>query len=303
MRTSLTQQIQSQLAYINSAVTKLSEAQTHTISGKRILRASEDVSGTNRALSLRTAISKTDQFADNISVSKPFLLAAEKAVADLVKAVRSVRDIAVAAASPDVTGGSGQNYIAQLDNILNQMLDIANTKHMDQYVFSGTATDVPAVTLDASGNYVYTGDSGTRRIQILSWVSQPINIPGSALFNFDGSAGAGTSDLFAMVGRLKEAIAGGDAKAVSEQLSNIDANLDNLLTCSAKLGSWIARMDRAQDLLADTKMKLQEMLSDTEDIDLAKSITELKSYENIYQAALLTSSRILSISLANLALK
>lgn len=303
MRTSLTQQIQNQLSYINSAVTKLSEAQTRTISGKRIIRASDDVSGTNRSLSLRTSISKTDQFADNISVSKPMLLTAENALADLVKAVRSIRDIAISAASPDVIGGSGQNYIAQLDNILNQILDLANTKHMDQYVFSGTATDTPAVTLDASGTYSYTGDSGIRRVQILSWVSLPANIPGSTVFNFDGSAGPNTTDLFTMVNQLKEAIASGDAKAVSAQLDNIDANLDNLLTCSARLGSWVARVDRAQDLLAETKMRLQEMISDTEDIDLAKAVTELKTYENIYQAALLISSRILNISLANLTLQ
>lgn len=303
MRTSLIQQVQNQLVYINSAATKLSDAQKRTISGKKILLASDDVSGANRALGLRSSISKVDQFADNINVARPFLSAAESALGDLIKAVRSVRDIAIAAASPDLTGNSGQNYIAQLENILDLMLDLANSKHVDQYLFSGTATDTPAVQCDASGNYVYAGNAEVRRVQVLSWVSLPINVPGMSLFNFDGSAGEGTTDLFTMVKQLKDAIASGDATAVSNQLSNIDANLDNLLTCSARLGSWSSRMEKAQALLSDTKTRLQEMLSDIEDIDLAQAVTELKTYENIYQAALLTSSRILDVSLASFMLK
>ena len=58
-------------------------------------------------------------------------------------------------------------------------------------------------------------------------------------------------------------------------------------------------MDRAKEVLADSRVRLQEMLSDTEDIDLSKAVVELKSQENIYQAALLISSRMLDLSLAS----
>jgi len=300
MRTSLSQQIQSQMYYVDVASSRLLEAQMRAISGKRILRPSDDVPGTNRGLSLRTAISNVDQFTNNIVVSKPLLGAADNAVADLVKAVRGVRDIAVAAANPDYTGGARDAYAAQLDDILAQMEDIANSKHMDQYLFSGTATDTaPLVTQAGPNPYSYAGNSGTRRTQVLSWVSLPVNIPGDRLFNFDQGAGAGTTDLFTMVTQLRDVIRSGSTAQISAQIDNVDANLDNLLSCEAQLGSWEARMDRAKEVLADSRVRLQEMLSDTEDIDLSKAVVELKSQENIYQAALLISSRMLDLSLAS----
>jgi flagellar hook-associated protein 3 FlgL len=301
MRTSLSLQIQTSLMYMDVATSRLVEAQTRAASGKRINRPSDDVPGTNRGLSLRSAISITDQFTNNIVVSTPLLAATQNAMADLVKAVRSVRDIAVAAANPDVTNSTKTAYLAQLDDILGQMADVANTKHLDQYVFSGTATNTPPITPQAGPNpYAYAGDSGARRVQVLSWVTLPVNVPGDRLFNFNGAAGPGTTDIFTMVTQLRDRIASGDARLVSAELDNIDANLDNMLACSAQVGSWASRMERAKSTLEDTKVRLQSMLSDTEDIDLPQAVVDLKTQENVYQAALAISSRMLDLSLASM---
>lgn len=287
--------------YMDVASNRLVESQTRAVSGKRILRPSDDVPGTNRGLTLRSAINTNDQFTNNIVVSTPLVAATDNAIADIIDAVKSVRDIAVAAATPDVTGSAKTSYLAQLDDILGQMVDVANTKHLDQYVFSGTATTTPPLRAQSGSQpYAYAGNSGVRRTQVLQWVTLPVNIPGDRLFNFDGSAGNGTTDVFTMVTRLRDAVASGSAKDISGQLDNVDANLDNLLTCSAQLGSWAARMERAEEVLGDTKVRLQEMLSDTEDIDLPQAVVALKTQENVYQAALAISGRMLDLSLASL---
>lgn len=301
MRTSLSLQIQTSLMYMDVASERLTNAQAQAVSGKRIRKPSDDVPGTNRGLSLRSAISISDQFTNNIVVSKPLIGATMNAMADLVRAVRSVRDIAVAAANPDVTDSTKTAHIAQLDDILGQMADVANSKHLDQYIFSGTATDTaPLIAQNGNQPFAYAGNSGSRVTQVLSWVTLPVSVPGDRLFNFNGAAGEGSTDLFTMVKQLRDVIAAGDPKAVSAELDNIDANLDNLLSCSAQVGSWSARMDRAKDTLADTKVRLQEMLSDTEDVDLPQAVVELKTMENVYQAALAVSSRMLDMSLASM---
>jgi len=301
VRTTLNLQAKSALIYTDIASTRLADAQERLATGKRIRRPSDDVPGTNAGLSLRSSIRMTEQLANNIVVTKPLLSAAQDAVADLVKVTKLVRDIAIAAANPELTGSTRTAYLSQLDDILNQMVDLANTKHLDQYIFSGTATNTaPLVAQSGPQPYAYAGNSDVRRVQILAWVTLPTAIPGDRLFNFDGSAGTGTTDLFTMVAQLKSAIASGDSKAVSAELNNIDANLNNLLACNAQLGSWIARIDRSNEVLADTKVRLQEMLSQTEDIDLAEATLKLKTQEHIYQAALIVSSRMLNLSLASL---
>ena len=148
--------------------------------------------------------------------------------------------------------------------------------------------------------YAYNGDSGVRRTQILSGVTVALNIPGDRAFNFDGQAGAGTTDVFTMVTQLRDAIADGSVSDVSSQVDNIDANLDNVLGCRSRVGSWTMRMERAQSVLTDTKLSLQHLLSDQEDIDLPKAVLDMQIQENVYQAALGVSSRILNLSLASL---
>lgn len=300
MRTSMTQQIQAALIYTDNASSRLLDAQSHTVSGKRIMKPSDDVPGTNRALSLRSAINTTEQYTNNIVVTKPRVTATEAALSDMADAVKAVRNVALKAADTEFTQGTRDACVSELNDILRQMADIANTKHLDQFIFSGTATDGPAVQQQADGSYQYAGDLGVKTTQVLSWVSLPVNIPGSKVFNFDLSAGADTTDVFTMVQQLADAIKTGTPEDVSAQLDNIDANLDNLLSCTAQVGSWSARMDRSNEVLSDTTIRLKEMLSDTEDVDVTSAVVELKTQENVYQTALAVTSRMLDLSLASL---
>jgi len=297
MRTSLNLQVQNSLISIARASDNLTAAQLHGTSGKRILKPSDDIPGTERALSLRSAIKTVNQLADNNLVAKPALQTAEAALNEVTKIINSVRDIAVGANNSAVMDKSA--YLAQLDDISAQLLDVANTKYMDQCIFNGTATNKPAVTAEAGEPpvYAYTGNAGVKKTQILSWVSVPTNIPGSKVFNFDGSAGADSTDLFTMIARVRSAVESEDATALSNELKNIDANLDNVLSCRSRVGSWMQRMDDARSLLQDTKSTMMGLLSDVEDIDLPSAVIELQTQENIYQAALAINLRVMNMSL------
>ena len=301
MRISLSLQVQNSLLNISRAAQGLTDAQNRVATGKRILKASDDVPGTDRALTLRSAISTIDQLSDNTLISRPLLQTTDGALASLYNSIKSVQTKALAAANGSVADDVRQTYLEQLDSIMESIADTANTRYLDQYVFSGTATDRPAVTAQAgSPPYAYNGDAGVKRVQVLSWVSVPANIPGSQVLNFDGSAGAGATDMFTMVSQVRDAVASGSVDSISAQLDNIQKNMDNVLSCRSRIGSWIQRIDSADRVLSDTKARMQELLSNEEDADLPSAIIEFKTQENVYQAALSVSVQILSLSLASL---
>ena len=279
----------------------LTDAETRAASGKRILKASDDVSGTDRALSLRSAISTVGQLTDNNTVSKPVLQMAESALNDVTTAITSVQTLAMKANNGTLDADDKTSILSQLDQVTSKLEGLANTRYMDQYIFSGTATDQPTVTAQSgTPPYTYTGNDEVKTVQILSGVSIPTNIPGSSIFNFDGSAGSGSTDLFTMVADVKQAITSGDSDQLSAQLENIQSNLNNVLSCRSRLGSWTQRIEDAQSTLSDTKDTMQQLLSDTEDIDLPTAIIQLQTQQNAYQAALLVSSKVLNLSLASL---
>ena len=131
--------------FTSAASNKLMDAQNHAASGKRILRPSDDVPGTNRALTLRSGINTVNQFANNITVSKPLVDAAENAMSDMVKIIRKIRDLTVKAATPDYTGTATDTYIAELNGFMSQLADIANTSRIAAVIAAGHLYDRAAL--------------------------------------------------------------------------------------------------------------------------------------------------------------
>lgn len=297
MRSSLSLQVHNSLMSLALATDGLADAQTRVATGKRIVRASDDIPGTDQALTLRSAISNTDQLTNNILVSMPILKTADAALSDVTDIITKVRDITLRAAN----GSSTESDITELNGLLEELASSANTRYMDQYIFSGTASNKPTVTAQAGPPpYAYTGNSGSIKTQVLSGINVATNIPGATVFNFDGSAGPGTTDMFTMITRVRDAISSGNTTTISAELNNVKDNLYNVLDCRSKIGSRLQRMERAQNILADTKVRMQQLLSDIEDADLPEAVIQLKTQENVYQAALSVSSRMMDMSLASL---
>lgn len=297
MRTTLNLQVQNSLSNIQDVSQKLSDSSTRVSTGKNILRASDDVSGTQQSLSLRSSISNISQLSDNTDIADSVLGITDSALGDIYDAILSVQSIAQKAASD--TSSDASSYITQLDGIMSQLSDLANTQYSNQYIFSGTAIDQPAVT-ESSGTYTYTGNTGSRNVQILTSVSIPVNVSGSTVFNFDGSAGDGTTDVFTMITDLETAINSGDKTEISNQLTNINDNMNNVLTCRSKIGTLEQRVEQAQSILSNSSTNLEQLLSDTEDADMAQALVDFQTQMNVYQAATSVSSLVMKTSMASL---
>ncbi|MFQ3550151.1 MAG: flagellin [Armatimonadota bacterium] len=300
MRTSLQQRLQTAMIYMEHSSKNLYDSQAKTVSGKRILKPSDDVPGTSRAMQLRSTLNTMKQYMNNIDVSMPALKATEAALGQVTDALQVVNQIAIAAAN-DITDDR-QAYVAQLNDILDNLMDVANTKHAEQFIFSGTATNEFTITKGPlpTDPYVCNPNVNVKKAQVLSWVSLPTNVPGQSVFNFDGSAGAGTTNVFQMIIDLRDSIAAADTPAISAHLDNIQANLNNALSIRARVGSWMQRMERAKDTLLDSDTRVRTMLSDVEDIDLPEAIVQLKTHELVYQTALSVTQRVLDVSLAGM---
>ncbi len=165
---------------------------------------------------------------------------------------------------------------------------------MDQYVFSGTATDKPAVTSPG-------GAAALRIYGRLGRQESPGAELGKRADEYSRQQGASistaareqaTTDLFTMVANVRDAVASGDVNAVERQLDNINANLDNVLSCRSRVGSWMQRIDNAHRCTWRTaRSEWRRLLSDEEDVDLPSAVIQLQTQQNVYQAALSVSSQ------------
>lgn len=112
-------------------------------------------------------------------------------------------------------GQGGQNArdraAAEINDILEQMVALANTKHVDQYIFGGNNTaDIPYIVQRSGGEITavdYCGSSENRSIEAAPGVFSLISFAGENLFSADSrstpvfygstgaAAGTGTSNV------------------------------------------------------------------------------------------------------------
>jgi flagellin-like hook-associated protein FlgL len=190
--------------------------------GKQIHRPSDDPVRVIRSMQYRSAIMQNEQFVSNVKEAQSWMEISDQAVGDLSDLVSQAKSIVVRAIAPNSEIG----YAAaakQLDGLIDQAVQVANTKIGDRYVFAGqmdkTQPFQRVLLEDPLGRsdlkvdtVVYYGDD-----QKISMVTQAglanvardgINLTGNDLFGRTDSTGTqygqATTDVFNMLIRVKE---------------------------------------------------------------------------------------------------
>lgn len=301
MRVTFNMMSQRVLRDIMSTSERLMDAQTRASSGKRILKPSDDVSGTGRALSLRSSLNDIAQYLTNSDMVKSQLGVTSSAMDKIVSLVSQVQNKAMEAGNGAANAEASQAIANELDEISNSLVAAGNTQFSGKYIFAGSMTDQQPIipSADPAVPYSYNGNSTVMSVQISPWTTANTNVLGSAVFNMGSSAAPGSPDIFSTIKLLKDEVLAGNVTAVSARLGDIKANLDNVIALRSEVGAKMNTLDSANNSLLDSKGSLSELLSKTEDCDVADAILNLQMRENMYQAAVSTASRVLNLSLAD----
>jgi flagellar hook-associated protein 3 FlgL len=275
------------------AVSKLQQQLT---SGKTINRPSDDPTGTNTSLVTRQGLASNAQQARNISDGKTFLNATDSTLQSMLSQVQNVRALAVQALNGGATDSSAAKDIAtQITGLRQSLLGLANTVVQGRPIFGGVTSGSSAY--DADGTYVGAGDGTnpatamSRRVSDVESIR--VDVSGPEAFG-DPSSG---KDLFAVVGNIASDVS--DNGTLQGDLADLDAVIQRMTTSLADVGTRSARMDTAASINTSQQLNLQTLQSQTEDIDLAKTIMNLQMQQNSYQAALSATAKSLTPTLVD----
>jgi flagellar hook-associated protein 3 FlgL len=96
---------------------------------------------------------------------------------------------------------------------------------------------------------------------------------------------------------LASALKTDDQEGTGLLIGALDKSIEHLLTSRATAGARGIRLETTAARLTNQELDFTELLSDVEDIDLPTAVTQLATYENGYQAALMAASKIIQPSL------
>jgi len=139
----------------------------------------------------------------------------------------------------------------------------------------------------------YQGDTNNFEIAIGAQNRLVINQVGSAAVGGD----QGNNDLFQILAQLKSSLEANDSGDVGASLEKLRSYESHSTSILASLGASLDRVGMKENVYGTLKDELTQQISDRGDTDLVAAANLLQTKQNAYQAALLSSSKIMSMSL------
>ncbi|MDA8233879.1 MAG: flagellar hook-associated protein FlgL [Clostridia bacterium] len=274
---------------LNNNTRALDQLQERLSTGKDLNRPSDDPVGLVGALRLRTGLTESAKYLDNVNDGLAWLQTTDIALGQVGDILQRVRELTISGAS-DVLPQQARDAIAKEVNELSfQLLQVSNTTHGDKFIFSGYRTNQPAFGVGG----VYNGSPTPSPIEFEVGVNvkMAVNVEGERIFKT-------IPDAFQILTDIATDLSTGNTVNLSgPRIAELDAVMDRILSIRAEVGAKTNRLELTETRLQDSKLNLTDLLSKTEDANIGETITQLKMQENVYRASLGSGARIIQPTL------
>ncbi|MFC4711671.1 flagellar hook-associated protein FlgL [Planococcus dechangensis] len=285
----VTQQMmhQNSVRHMQQNLGRFEKTNMQAASGKMLQKPSDDPQGVAKAMSLKSALSASQQFERNVGEAKLWLDETDRSVQAMINVTQRVRELGVQGANGSLSPEDRQVIASEVEVLSEQLRQFANSKVDGHYLFNGANTKQQPFTAPAAGEAAFFGQAKT--VKLGEGLQLEVGVMPDALIGKQDDEG----NLFRVVEQLAQ-----NLKTGSEvNLAGIDRAMERLLTAAAENGARQNRVEATENRLLDAKLSLGSALSSIEDVDYAEILIKLKSEESIYQASLSSSAKMLQPSL------
>lgn len=279
---SIFEAVKYQLARITE---EMSNASRIVATGKRVNELSDDPVGITQGLTIKTALANIEQLERNISLGNSWLVASESALSQAQGIVSDLKALSVQMASATQNAVQRTSAAQTVDNMLKEIISLANTAVSGRYIFGGTKTD----TIPFSQDGTYNGNNDAFTIKSDKNATMAVGSDGSTVF----------TALLTTLSTFKTDLENNDISGIQNAMDNLDTDFDTITKKISDVGSKMMRMEVKGRILEDMNLSNTERLSKIEDADIAEAIMNLKSVEFAYQATLASSAKIMTMSLVD----
>lgn len=164
-----------------------------------------------------------------------------------------------------------------------------------QVAFSGTWVTGDSFTISVYQPISYQGDDNNLELGIGRNSRMAVSLVGGEVVGGTG----GANDLFQIMANLKSNLEANDAAGVGARLQELKDYQANLTSSLAGLGAALNRVTAKQSAYDNLNQQLTTDIANKGDTDLVAAATTLANQQLAYQAALQSSSKVMSLSLVN----
>jgi flagellar hook-associated protein 3 FlgL len=273
--------------------TQQSRLQNQVGTGQRIFQPEDDPSAVGRVLNLESEARQIKQYTHNsdraLEISRATFsgLQSLKRISDRGTEIGTLGNGAV---SPEAMAA----YASEVDQLVEQGLQLANSTLGNDYLFAGTAVDAaPFVAArDTAGRITSVTYAGNTASSAIPLSSTSEIAPGSS-----GDTNLGLRDFLNQLIALRDGLKAGSQTAVETAQTGLIAAEDVLVSALGEHGGVQTRIEASRTQLGDLATSIETLVSNETDADLPSTIVKLTQTQTAYQAALQSAASIMRLSL------
>ncbi|MFH0880571.1 MAG: flagellar hook-associated protein FlgL [Lentisphaerota bacterium] len=233
--------------YIINNRNSVFDIQQKIASGKKILNPSDDPNGYDTIVRLEDSLACIQQYDRNAVQLKNELLNTDGTLQQVTDVLHRVSELIVTASNGTTPPEDRQTISKEVDQLLEDMVNLANSNPEGRYIFGGLRTNAQpyVVTRDANGQIVdvtYQGNQDVRQVEVGKNAFVPANIPGTDAAGGMAVFQSQNQDVFSDLIQLRDRLAAGE-NPVDPEFFTADPAADLLTTTKLYRTGSLVRVD------------------------------------------------------------
>lgn len=262
------------IASINRLSGDLQTIQSKISTGKKQLRTSDDPATAAQIIFAKEQKVMLEGYNKNIDRAKSKLMQSESAIATSINALNRAYELSLQAKN-DTNSPEDRAIIAmEVSSLRDEILNLANSRDSSgAYLFAGFKVTQQPFSVEIDGTITSNGDRGSHQVQTSSTRKSATGIDGQAVF-LGVRHGKTVESIFetfgALISDLKE------DRINDQSIAKFTNAINHLNVQQTKIGTLINGLDQQKDVNEKRVLLMDQDLSNMEDADLSKLVTELQ---------------------------
>lgn len=284
-------------ANLSNIQAKQLQLQNQISTGKRILTPSDDPIASAQLLELKNSQNINSEYTNTRKTAENNLNSVDSILGTIADRITSIKSSITAANKSTLSSTDRKAIAVQLQNDLENLIALGNTKDSNgDYMFAGHSvktkpfSDAPSLAIPITAyTGAYAGDTNDRKVQVSSAREMGLSEAGSKFFTT--TAPNTSPDIFVTLSKVIGALNDPNTPSttlvsdLSSSGSTIDATMENVLTSRASVGARLNELEALNSGGSALDLEYQKNISDLEDLDYSKALSEVSKQATILDAA------------------
>ncbi|APH03576.1 flagellar hook-associated protein FlgL [Bacillus weihaiensis] len=276
------------LKNLSKSYSNMGKYQDQLATGKKINRPSDDPVVAIKGMFYRTNLTEVEQYKRNLNEGYQWMESSEQGIEHATQVTQRIRELLV-------QGNNGSNstedlkaIAVEIGQLKEDLAGVANTQVAGRYIFNGTKTDSKPVTINGDGTISVAMNTEAFNVEVSKGVQLKVNINPTNVFG---------QEFFNTLQSIEDSLNSGNMTNGDELLSKLDGHFDVMSAERSEIGARYNRLEMIDARIQDQEIIANRILSENEDADLERVITDLTIQESIHRASLAVGSKVIQPTL------